>query len=362
MIRNVIVIVLLIISSCAPEKKPTDEKAKLNEETSVTILPSVKKEIVTFVYHRFGDDRFPSTNIRIADFESHLKWLSANHYQVLSLSDGLHYLQNDSMVRKTAVITIDDGYKSFYANGFPLLKKYKMPATLFINTETVGSADYMSWEQLGQVTKQGVEIGNHTHSHAYFLNQKQNERYAAFLNEIELSQKLIEENLHLKPKVFAYPYGEFDDGLITIVKAAGFIGAAAQNSGVINNATNVFQLPRFPMSENYADKFEDKARMRSFHILQETPALPIIPPERSRPTLTLTIDPKGLRTDQLQCFVQNSNCELRIVKQSPTELTLAIQATSSILKNRRTLYTLTAPDSSGNWHWFSHLWINPSVN
>ncbi|HEY5691062.1 MAG TPA: polysaccharide deacetylase family protein [Cyclobacteriaceae bacterium] len=361
MIRNITIFFLLVFSSCAPEKKPADEKVKSNEKANETILFSKEKEIVTFVYHRFGDDRFPSTNITVTNFELHLQWLSANHYQVLSLSDALHYLQNDSMTRKTAVITIDDGYKSFYANGFPLLKKYKMPATLFINTETVGARDYMSWRELEQLTINGIEIGNHTHSHAYFLNQKQNERYTAFLNEIELSQKLIEEHLRLKPKVFAYPYGEFDDGFETIVKATGFIGAAAQNSGVINRSTNVFQLPRFPMSEAYTDKFVEKAQMESLHIIQSAPALPTVPRGKSRPILTLTIDPKGLRTDQLQCFVQNSSCKLRIVKQSPTELKMTMQATTSILKSRRTLYTLTAPDSSGNWHWYSHLWINPSI-
>lgn len=352
---------VLGLFSCAPDKKPAEEKATPREENKIDSLPAGEKEIVSFVYHRFGDNRFPSTNIKVTDFEAHLKWLSSNQYQVLSLSDALAYLKNDSTAQHTAVITIDDGYKSFYTYGFPLLKKYKMPATLFINTETVGSGDYMTWQELAQVSKHGVEIGNHTHTHAYFLNQKQNERYKSFLDEIELAQKLISENLNLKPKVFAYPYGEFDDGFETIVKAVGFMGAAAQNSGVINKSTNLFQLPRFPMSENYADKFEEKASMRSIHVLSSSPKWPMIPRGKSRPTLTLTIDPKGLRTDQLQCFVQNSECELKILEQSQTELRLTITATTSILKNRRTLYTLTVPDSLGNWHWYSHLWINPSV-
>ena len=351
----------MILFSCTPEKKAEEKKTNTSAEIKTDIPIPGEKEVVTFVYHRFGDDRFPSTNISTTDFESHLKWLSANNYQVLTLSDALSYLKNDSIVRNTAVITVDDGYKSFYSNGFPLLKKYKIPATLFINTETVGGGDYMDWKQLEQVTKHGIEIGNHTHSHAYFLNQKQNERYTAFLDEIELSQKLIEENLQLKPKVFAYPYGEFDDGFEKIVKATGFVGAAAQNSGVINSSTNVFQLPRFPMSENYAAKFEEKAQMKSFQIIRKAPALPTIPSGKSRPTLTLTFNPEGLLIDQLQCFVQNSNCDLTILEQSQTELTLTIQATTSILNSRRTLYTLTAPDSLGNWHWYSHLWINPSV-
>lgn len=358
--KRILIFFLLTTSfACGPEKKPEE---KLNQPiVKIEVATTGEKEVVTFVYHRFGDDRFPTTNISIEDFESHLSWLSSHNYQILSLTDAITYLNSDSAVKNTAVITIDDGYKSFYTNALPLLVKYKLPATLFINTETVGAGDYMDWSQLKQAMKNNIEIGNHTHSHAYFLNQKQNERYANFLNDIQLSQKLIEDNLSIKPRVFAYPYGEFDDGFETIVKAAGFIGAVAQNSGVINKSTNLFQLPRFPMSETYASQFEEKALMRSFDIIRQAPVLPMLPRGKSRPTLTLTINTKGLRTDQFQCFVQNSGCDLKILEQSKNELTITIQATTSIMNRRRTLYTLTAPDSSGRWHWFSHLWINPAV-
>lgn len=357
--RHIIIIFWLAIASCTPEKK-TEEKVEIPiEKIEVTIANN--KEVVAFVYHRFNDDRFPTTNISIQDFEAHLIWLSTHNYQVLSLSDAIAYLKRDSIVKNTAVITIDDGYKSFYTHALPLLTKYKLPATLFINTETVGAGDYMSWQELKKAMNSNIEIGNHTHTHAYFLNQKQNERYTNFLNDIELSQKLIEENLNVKPLVFAYPYGEFDDGFETIVKAIGFMGAAVQNSGVINASSNLFQLPRFPMSESYASNFEEKALMQSFDVARKAPAWPMMPRGKSTPTLTLTIKTKGIITDQLQCFVQGSECKFKIIDTTPTHLTISLQATTSISNRRRTLYTLTAPDSTGRWHWFSHLWINPSV-
>jgi peptidoglycan/xylan/chitin deacetylase (PgdA/CDA1 family) len=53
-------------------------------------------------------------------------------------------------------------------------KKYDIPATLFINTKTVGGGDYMTWGELKDVVKHDIEIGNHTHSHAYFLNLPEN--------------------------------------------------------------------------------------------------------------------------------------------------------------------------------------------
>ncbi|MEQ8425669.1 MAG: polysaccharide deacetylase family protein, partial [Cyclobacteriaceae bacterium] len=303
----------------------------------------------------------PSTNISTKDFETHLQWLKSHNYQVLNLSDAIDFMKSDSVPRRTAVITIDDGYKSFYKNGLPLLVKYNMPATLFINTETVGAADYMDWSELKSTSNQNIEIGNHTHSHAYFLNQPATERYTNFVNDLEGSQKTIEESLGIKPSVFAYPYGEFDEEMKTIVKATGFKGAAAQNSGVIDNTTDLFQLPRFPMSESYAKMFEEKALMQSLKVISSSPIRAIVQKNNPKPTLNLTISVKGLSTDQMQCFVQGTECNFKIIERTTSEIQLTLQATNSIANRRRTLYTLTAPDSLGNWHWYSHLWINPSV-
>jgi hypothetical protein len=75
----------------------------------------------------------------------------------------------------------------------------------------------------------------------------------------------------------------------------------------------------------------------------------------------MKINSKGLNIDQMQCFVQGSNCKLNIIEQKKRELTVSLAATTAITNRRRTLYTLTVPDSAGNWHWYSHLWINPSI-
>lgn len=357
------ILAFIFIIGCSTNKKEEQEQSTEfeNTEVSADVDPLNEKQVVSFVYHRFDDVRFPSTNIAAKDFEAHLQWLQTHQYQVLTLSDAIDYLKSDSAVKRTAVITIDDGYKSFYQNGLPLLIKYKMPATLFINTETVGSGDYMDWSQLKEASEKNVEIGNHTHSHDFFLNQPATARYTNFVNDLEGSQKTIEENLQIKPTVFAYPYGEFDEEMKTIVKAIGFKGAAAQNSGVIDTSTDLFQLPRFPMSESYASMFEEKALMQSMKVISSAPARAIIQKNNPRPILTLTINAKGLNTDQLQCFVQGTNCNFKIIEKTSSQIRLTMQATSSIANRRRTLYTLTAPDSLGNWHWFSHLWVNPSV-
>lgn len=343
---------LLLLFSCDGKTQPAGEESPVQESD---------KEVVCFVYHRVGDSRYPTTNVSIKDFAAHLAWLSEHKFEMLTFSDALAYLRSDGPVRKVAVITIDDAYKSFFKNGLPLLKKYDMPATLFMNTKTVDGGDYMSWSELAAAIKSNVEIGNHTHSHDYFLNESAATRYKTFRDEIELSQSLIAKNLGITPVVFTYPYGEFDEQMKRIAKEAGFRAAAAQNSGVIYGGTDMFMCPRFPMSESYSaiGEFAMKATTKALRIEKRSPENFQMPAGK-RPLLTLTFDPTGLRLDQLQCFVQGSECDLRIVEKTDRRVTVTLQSSKALSGRRRTLYTLTVPDKEGVWHWYSHLWIDPA--
>jgi peptidoglycan/xylan/chitin deacetylase (PgdA/CDA1 family) len=244
-----------------------------------------------------------------------------------------------------------------------LLKKHNFPATLFINTETVGGGDYMNWEEMKDVIHSNIEIGNHTHSHAFFLNEPASSRYKTFKEEIELSQALISKNLNITPQVFSYPYGEFDPEMKDIVKDAGFKAAAAQNSGVLYNGTDLYQCPRFPMSEAYSakEKFIEKASAKALKVISRSPDHFILPDDK-RPLLTLTIDNTDLRLQQLQCFVQGGECARNVLSNNDGKAMITLQSRKPISGRRRTLYTVTVPDKNGKWHWYSHLWINSKVD
>lgn len=342
----------LLLFFCVTCKSQSDESKGQEEKLN-------HKAVVCFVYHRFGDARYPTTNVAVKDFEAHLNYLIKNDFQVLSFSDAIAYLKSDEPAKKTVVITIDDAFKSFYTHGLPLLKKYSLPATLFMNTKTVGGGDYMNWRELQEAKDSDVEIGNHTHSHDFFLNQPANSRYKTFSDEIELSQKIIYENLKVRPVLFSFPYGEFDEQMKAIVKAAGFEAAAAQNSGVMHAGMDFFLCPRFPMSEAYAapKEFAQKANMKPLKVLSQSPDN-IVLTANKQPALTLTIDNTDLLVDRLQCFVQGSTCKSHI-ETTGNKTSITLQAITPISKRRRTLYTLTIPDRQGNWHWFSRLWIEP---
>lgn len=321
--------------------------------TSAFTLSAQVSSISTFVYHRFGDDRFPSTNIKLEQFEAHLNYLKDNGYEVVTLSEALKRLDRNSFA-KTAVLTVDDGYKTFFENGLPLLKKYGFTATLFVNTETIGGSDYMDWEQIKSAQKAGIEIGNHSHSHAYFLNGSQQE----FEDDLATSEELFTDNLGQKPHVYAYPYGEWNMEMAEALESKGYEGAVAQNSGVLYQAAPRFHLPRFPMSETYAKLEDFVSKLKTLPLrISESEANAI---NEAKPSINLEFQQENLKIDQLQCFVQGANCQKSIQVAEDGRVKLNV-APDKALKRRRTLFTITVPDNDGKWHWFSYLWVIPSI-
>ncbi|MGW8123199.1 polysaccharide deacetylase family protein [Roseivirga echinicomitans] len=329
-----------------------------------SMAQNFKHEVTSLVYHRFGDDRFPSTNIKTVTFEEHLKFLKAEGYSSLTVSEVVDEIRDDTKPkRKLVAITIDDGYKSFFENGLPLLKKYGFKATLFVNTKSIGYSDYMSWKEIAEAQKAGVEIGNHTHSHPFFLSVSERTRNSFFRQEVQESQDLMKANLNFTPKVFAYTYGEHNEDMKIILAEMGFKGAVAQNSGVITEYADDFQFPRFPMSQSYGDidQFKDKMKMKGLAVTKVEAVNTGYNGTVTKPRINIEFNEAGLFVESMQCFVQGSKCakSMRILKDGEVELSIRPKTD---LKARRTLFTITIPDSKGNWHWYSYVYLIPEIN
>lgn len=314
-------------------------------------------QINCFVYHRFGDTRYPSTNISTDVFEQQLAWLKKNQYEVITLSEAIHLIKSGELEGKKAVITIDDAYTSFLKNGFPLLKKYGYPATLFVNTENIGQKDYLTWNELIKLNSGGVEIGNHTHSHSYFLEIPASERAKVFKEDIEKAKKLLIDKMHLEPKIFAYPFGEHDNAMKAVVKELGFEAAAAQNSGVFGFTSDLYSIPRFPMGGSYATLagFKEKLNMDvlDVEILQGDEQIFSINP----PVLKVKVLDSDIQWNTLSCFIAGKKQQGAIKREGNI---ITIQSANPT-KARRTLYTLTVQSKKGTWLWFSHVWVNSKV-
>ena len=295
-------------------------------------------------------------------FEEQLQYLKQNNYTVLTFGDAIAKWKNSKPIPEKAVIlTVDDGYLSFYTSAFPLLKKFGFAATVFIQTGTVGGNDFMNWEQIKGIQDAGIEIGNHSNSHAYFVNLSENERKQVFQSDFETAASAFEKHLGKAPKIYAYPYGEWTNDMEDVLQSKGILAAAVQKSGVFCDASKSMVIPRFPMGGPFATftGFKNKLHIKALRVIEVLPNTPFLP--ENPPTLKLQIVPGKINVNQLQFFVdgkKSDNTQIRI----ENDISIIEVLFTKKLTNRRTLYTVTAPSVDGkSWHWHSHLWIRPEL-
>ncbi|MDK9721928.1 MAG: polysaccharide deacetylase family protein [Rhodospirillales bacterium] len=314
------------------------------------LLPSFQTRAadhaVVVMYHRFGENNIPSTNIRLEQFEAHLKHLKDGGYLVLPLSQIAEALASGKELPEKAVaITIDDAYASVYKQAWPRLKAYGFPATLFVTTKDVdgGSKLYMTWEQLRDLAKDGLEIGNHSATHPHMADMKLDD----VRQEFERSQQRFKDELGFAPQLMAYPYGEASLAVIDIAWRAGFKVGFGQHSGVVFQGGPLFYLPRFALNEHYGDleRFKRTVDTLPLPVTQILPADPALKTAPSQFVLTLRDDPpKGLH-----CFdAVGTPARLEIDGRTVTVL---LQKPFGPGRGR---LSCTAPANGNRWHWFGH--------
>jgi len=206
------------------------------------------KGILSLMYHRFDENKYPSTNILMNVFKQQIeiiKDLKYNFYDPKDLEKNFY----TPKIEKKILITIDDGFSSFYEVAWPYLKKEKIPFILFVSTESIGKNGYMTWNQIKELEMENtVYIGNHSHSHNYLVELKNEE----FINDINTSSSIFKKELGYKPIFFSYPFGEYSS-LIKKYISKNFKFSFGQHSGVIDVNKNRYELPRFPINEKYGD-------------------------------------------------------------------------------------------------------------
>ena len=147
------------------------------------------------------------------------------------------------------MLTIDDGFKSFYTQAWPFLKENNIPFILFVSTEPVGKNGYMTWTQIKEIEKTDFAmIGHHSHSHEYLIDMTNDQ----FISDIETSSKIFLDNIGYIPTIFSYPFGEYSKFMKDYI-AENFKLSFGQHSGVIDINKEKFELPRFPINEKYGE-------------------------------------------------------------------------------------------------------------
>jgi len=199
-----------------------------------------------FVYHRFADERYKSADTTLKELTRQFEYFKSNNYTVVPLSKILDKLEkNEEIPKKWIALTIDDAYKSFYDNGLEVFKKYNYPFSLYVYVEATQKhyGDYMSWDQIKEASKYG-EIGLHSYSHPRLQNLSQKE----IIEDTKKAFDIFVKNTGIKPKTYAYPYGEFtEDVKKTLKNNFSFRAILNQNTGSVNSKTDIFDIPRIAL-------------------------------------------------------------------------------------------------------------------
>ena len=327
---------------------------------------AVPSHAVVFIYHRFGDDRYPTTNIRLDQFDAQLNWLAKNHYQVWPLPKIVTYLKDNKPIPDHVVaITIDDAFQSAYANAYPRLKARHWPFTVFVSTEAVDQhlPDFMTWDELREMAKYDVNFGDHTVDHAHLPFRLKGETDLAWADrmrkDILQAQARLQAELgpgtNTSPKLFAYPYGEYDQDLAELVNGLGFV-AFGQEAGALSAPLDPRALPRFPIEEHYGDLagFSLKAQSLPLPIKQLTPWNPLIT-SNNPPRLTVTLEPNIVPADALHCYLNGPPMPVHWLDTDKTQFSLQAE---HVLEVGRSRYNCTA-FVDGRYYWYSHMWLRP---
>ncbi len=307
------------------------------EEANITVL----------MYHRIGDDRYPSTSISQELFEKHIKYLVDENINVLPITELSKYLKKEvSLTNKTVFITIDDAYRSFFQNGFPILKKNKLPFGIFVSSDYVSSAEkseFMSWSMLKEVSNSNGLILNHSKSHESLLGMD----IQTLKKEVEQNQIEIEKKIGKQPKIFSYPFGESSKSIEDVIRILNYEIAFSQHSAPIHTDQNKYRLPRYALNDEFGS-------LKRFKMIIQTKPLEIF---------DSSFDDSIVNTDELDfsfltkfpselinCFVNNSAAMIK--KDRGEKVTLYL----SKLKNGvRYRINCTYIDQKGEILWYGKM-------
>ena len=263
------------------------------------------KGIIVLMYHRFEENKYPSTNIKIADFIKHLNLIKKAQFKFINPTNFENSLLSKKKERKI-LITIDDGFQSFYDQAWPILKKEKIPFILFVNTREVGTRGYMNWKQIREVSKEKfAHIGNHSYSHGYLVDMKDEK----IIDDINIASSDFKNNLGYNSSFFSYPFGEYSNSFKAIVKDLGFKYAFGQHSGVVDETKDFYELPRFPINEAYGElkRFDTILKTVPFKFKSIEPKEKYIQDSNNPPEVIIEFFKDSKNINLLNCYSNELN-------------------------------------------------------
>lgn len=215
----------------------------------------LEKGVPILLYHRFGNQVTDGMTVTADVFEAQLRYLRDQAYTVIRLESLVDdYLRKRKFPpSKSVVLTADDGHQSVYREMFPLLKKYRIPVTLFLYPSAISNASYaMTWGELREMRETGLlDFQSHTFWHPNFKQEKRKLKPAEYESFVEMqlkkSKEKLEKELGVRVKRLAWPFGLYDDELIKKAIEMGYVAAFTMEPRPSRTSDHLMALPRYLM-------------------------------------------------------------------------------------------------------------------
>ena len=307
--------------------------------------------VLSIMYHRFNEFKYPSTNISMDIFKEHVELILNNNLTFYHPKDFENELDIPKKEKKI-LLTFDDAFQSFYDNAWPYLKKNQIPFVLFVSTEPVGNKGYMNWEQIKEIERSefGV-IGHHSHSHDYLIDKSEE----IFLNDIKISNLIFKEKLGYVPTLFSYPFGEYSEFMRDYI-SQNFKIAFGQHSGIIDINKNKFELPRFPINEKYGEikRFKSIINYYPLEYKNLEPQEKKLSKENNPPKFKVEFFENQKNIENINCYSNEGDKWMKSnIKLVEKELTIEFR--EPFLPRRGRINC--SVNDNGKWRWFGTQFI-----
>ena len=302
--------------------------------------------ILSIMYHRFNESKYPSTNIQMDIFKQQIEIIEDSNYKFNNPGE-FEKKFSTPKIKKEILITIDDAFFSFYQEAWPFLKKNKIPFILFVSTEPVGKRGYMSWSQIREVESEDFAfIGHHSHTHDYLINETNDQ----FISDIEKANKIFLKELGYIPNLFSYPFGEYSKFMRNYV-SENFKFAFGQHSGVIDLNKDKFELPRFPINEKYGELKRFKSIINYFPLEYKEifPEEKYLSQENNPPKFQVKFFKEQKNLDNINCYSNEGN-KWEKSKTNFSNYTLTIKFREPFMPRRGRINC--SLNDNGKWRWF----------
>ena len=213
-------------------------------------------------YHAFGspDEAAGRFVVPASRLDRQLRWLRKSRRPVIDLGELATFRREQRLPPAGAIaITIDDGYADNRAIAAPALRRFGLPATVYVVTGKLGGVNdwdrgeltgrrLLDWSDVEALAVDGISIGAHTRSHPQLPLLES----SLATDEIAGSRADLEQRLGTAPETFAYPHGRLDDATVTLAREAGFSLACGVERGRNGPATPPHRLRRVEVDGRFS--------------------------------------------------------------------------------------------------------------